>query len=78
MSRCLVCQVLWAVDGLFVGYKGIEGGFEELWSIVLGGSAEELGGLLCLWQGCVGSLCPSTKCLFPLPNPLISPVATQQ
>jgi hypothetical protein len=30
----------WAVDGSFVSYKGIQGGFEELW-ISETGSAEE-------------------------------------
>jgi hypothetical protein len=30
LSRHLTCEILWAVDGSFVGYKGIEGGFEEL------------------------------------------------
>jgi hypothetical protein len=31
LSRLPYLLGAWAVDGSFVGYKGIEGGFEELW-----------------------------------------------
>ena len=41
-----------ALDGSFVGYKGIQGGFEQLW-MSGGGSAEELGILHLPGQGCV-------------------------
>jgi hypothetical protein len=44
-----------AVDGSFVSYKGIQGGFEEPWNIVAWGSAEESGILQRHGQGCVGS-----------------------
>jgi hypothetical protein len=40
LSPRLVRQVLWAVNGSFVGYEGIQGGFERLW-IPEAGSAEE-------------------------------------
>jgi hypothetical protein len=45
----------WAVDGSFVIYKGIQGGFEELW-ISGAGSAEEPGLLQRHGQGCVEGL----------------------
>jgi len=44
-----------AVDGSFFSYKGIEGGFEELW-VSGAGSAEESGILQRPGQGCVGPL----------------------
>jgi hypothetical protein len=43
---------LQAVDGSFVGYKGIEGGFEQLWRSGAG-SAEEAGIVQWHAQGCV-------------------------
>ena len=52
LSCCLTCYVLWAVDGSFVSYKGIQGGFEELW-ISGAGSAEEPGIVQRHGQGCV-------------------------
>ena len=30
LSRCPMCKVLRAADGSFIGYKGIQGSFEEL------------------------------------------------
>jgi hypothetical protein len=33
LSRCLLSYVPWVVEGLFVGYKDVQGGFEELWNI---------------------------------------------
>jgi hypothetical protein len=42
LSRRLVRYILWAVEGLSLGYKGIQGGFEELWK-VWEGSAWEWG-----------------------------------
>ena len=38
----------------------------------------ELQGEACLCQGCVDTSLLPTKCPFPLPNPLISAVTTQQ
>ena len=48
-----MCKVLWPVDGSFVSYKGIEGGFEVPWNLRC-----EIGrgmrGLSAAWsQGCV-------------------------
>ena len=37
LSRCLLSYVPWVVEGLFVGYKDVQGGFEELWNILTGG-----------------------------------------
>ena len=45
----------WAVDGSFVSYNGIQGGFEELWRSGAG-SAEEPGILQRHNQGCVEPL----------------------
>jgi hypothetical protein len=55
LSPRLVPQVLWAVDGSFVGYEGIQGGFERLW-MSGAGSAEEPGLLQRHAQGCVERL----------------------
>jgi hypothetical protein len=49
LSYHLTCEILWAVEGSFVSYKGIEGGFELL-CISGVGSAEELGILACPCQ----------------------------
>jgi hypothetical protein len=52
-----LCYLLgpWAVDGSFVSYKGIQGGFEDLW-ISGAGSAEEPGLLRRHDQGGVAPL----------------------
>jgi hypothetical protein len=42
LSRYLTCELLWVVDGFFVIYTGIQGGFDQLW-ISGAGSAEEPG-----------------------------------
>jgi hypothetical protein len=52
LSRCLLGKVPWVVEGLFVGYKGIQGAFEQLWRSGAG-SAEESGILQRQGQGCV-------------------------
>jgi hypothetical protein len=54
LSRCLVCQVLWAVDGRFVSYKGIQGDFEKVY-ISGAGSVEESRLLWRHVQGCVAA-----------------------
>jgi hypothetical protein len=33
LSRHLTCEILWAVDGSFISYKGIQGGLEQLWNL---------------------------------------------
>src|SRR3712207_3752599 len=50
LSRCPMCKVLWAVDGSFLSYKDIQGGFEELRKSGAG-SAEELGTSSAAWSG---------------------------
>jgi hypothetical protein len=55
LSCHLTCEVLWAVEGSFVSYKGIEGGFEEL-SISGAGLEEEQKILQRSSQGCVERL----------------------
>jgi hypothetical protein len=53
LSGRLTCLALWAFEGSFVGYEGIQGGFEEPWKLGTG-SAEESGLLLRHGQGYVG------------------------
>ena len=60
-----------------LSYKGIQGGFEQLW-MSGAGSAEESWVLKRHDQECVDASLPPTKYPFPLPNPLISPVTSQQ
>jgi hypothetical protein len=52
LSPRLVRQIRWAVNGSFVGYEDIQGGFEQLW-MPGAGSAEEPGILQRHAQGCV-------------------------
>jgi len=52
LSRRLVRQVLWAVDGRFVSYNDLQGALEDLW-MSGAGSAEEQGILLRHGQRCV-------------------------
>ena len=65
------------LEGLFLGYNDLQEGFEGLWNTWLGagrgisGSREGRSGV------CRASLAPY-KVSFSLPNPLISPVTTQQ
>jgi hypothetical protein len=47
-----MCKVLRAADGSFIGYKGIQGSFEELCKSGAV-SADEPGILQCHGQGCV-------------------------
>jgi hypothetical protein len=68
----------WGRDVSFISYKAIQGAFEELESIVTQGrqrnrrfSRDKVSGV---WM----PLCRPTKYHFPLPNPLISPITTQQ
>ena len=51
----------WAVDGSFVSYKGIQGGFEELWTSGAG-SAEEPGFFSGMVKG-VSDPCEGSKIL---------------
>jgi len=65
-----------AVDGSFVGYKGIQEGFEELWNL-RGEDRQRNEGFFSgmirgVWRACESS----RNLLFPLPNPLISPVTS--
>ena len=68
---------LWALNGLFLGYNDLQEGFGGLWNARLG-PAEESWVLERHDQECVDASLPPTIYLFPLPNPLISPVTTQQ
>ena len=33
LGRCPMCKALRAVEGLLLGYKGIQGAFKEYWNI---------------------------------------------
>jgi hypothetical protein len=55
LSRCFTYQAPWVVEGLFVSYKGNQGGFEELW-ISGTGLVEEPAILQRHAQGCVEPL----------------------
>jgi hypothetical protein len=74
LSHCLLGQAPWVVEGLSLGYKGIQGAFEELRRSGEG-SAEEQVMRQCSSQGRVEARrCPS-KPLLPTRNPPIGPVA---
>jgi hypothetical protein len=58
-----------ALGGSFVGFKGIEGGFEQLWEYGTGSAA---------WSGVCGCLSAPYKVFPSSPKPLISPVTARQ
>jgi hypothetical protein len=43
LDGCPMCKVLRAVEGSFVGYKGIQGAFEELYCILAQGRQRKRG-----------------------------------
>jgi hypothetical protein len=62
LSRCLVCQVLWAVESLPLGYKSIQGAFQELWRVWLRGRQRNRGFFSDLVRG-VSNACEGSKIL---------------
>jgi hypothetical protein len=65
-----------ALKGLFCGYNDLQEGFEVLWSIVAWGRHRNLGLFSRLVRGVWRPCEPPRDSLFPLPNPLISPVTS--
>src|SRR5215208_2803527 len=57
-----MCKVLWAVESPLRGYNDLQGGFEELWSIVVWGRERNREPLRCLVRG-VSNVCEGSKML---------------
>jgi hypothetical protein len=69
-----MCKVLRAVESPLRGYNDLQDGFEELWNIEDQGRQRNLGLFSRLVRGVSRPCEPPRNPLFPLPNPLISPV----